>query len=246
MRELINSLATVLLLLCSACSSAVWQDSRDISPISYQISEEHIERSVGRLRRLAIAPVRFKQHVDVWDSYFSSEKRESRRAGREAEKEIALFSKTVNQLTEEKGYEVVPFTLYEDILTEKLKWSTEQVHQHLGVLADWAQTSSDGEESPEDIINIVSKIGHALNVDGLLMIQGFQKPPNVTKTLMLVPFYGVFAIPFMFVEGDAGIRADIYEVSSGRIVWRSSKGGGDRGLFSELENAIPKVLAEKM
>lgn len=130
--------------------------------------------------------------------------------------------------------------------------SNEGYTESLNALADWAENSADGEAPPERIVNLVQRIGGALALDGLVVIQGYHRHPNITTGLILVPFYGVFALPLVPLEERSQVTADIYEVTSGRIVWRSRITGGvgnvyrllDRSgrLFAQLEHAMPAVL----
>ncbi|MFQ5539137.1 MAG: hypothetical protein ACE5FB_01955 [Candidatus Binatia bacterium] len=242
MRQLAYLAAAVLFVLCSACSHRVWQDSAEITPISYQIPKGQDKRSVGLLRRLAIVPIRFLQGHDIWDWSTS----ENLRAAGEASVQRALLSQTINLLSS-LGYDVVPLEIYEDIYQEKLTISPAEMQDYLDVLAEWASTFSDGEEPPENVANIVSKIGRPLNVDGLVVIEGLTKPPNITGVLAVLT--ASLSWPLIFLEGKSELRTDIYEVSSGRIVWRSRVrdvyGGAPNmmlgRLFDQLEGAVPLV-----
>jgi hypothetical protein len=173
----------------------------------------------------------------------------------------ALLSETMSLLNDWKGYEAVPIDLYEDVLREKLNLSHEQIQKHMDVLADWAKEPTNGEDPPEEIADLVSRIGLALNVDGLLFIQGFNKPPNYTMALTILT--ASLAWPLLSLEADNELRAGIYEVSSGNIVWSrkvsitpilldqptqdeiADPKHWARLLFEPLENAIPKVLVEE-
>ena len=242
----------VVFLYCTACSS-VWQEPREITPQTYDVSVWRIERSVGRLRRLGLAPPKFSENFYILTSEFWAEENEKRLKELETGIEERLLATAKNQLTREKGYDVEVLEAGERTLRGELGFSKEEYQQSLELLANWAKDSADGAEPPEGIAIRVKRIGEALNLDGLVVIQGFHRHPNVTTSLMFIPFYGVFAIPLLPLEARSQIDAGIYEISSGRIVWRSRiRGVGlDRlleragELFSELENAMPAVLIEE-
>ncbi len=243
-----------LLFAMSACSTIkVSQDSTEITAITDNRANASVERSVGKLRRLVIAPVGYKVIEGSFIALFGGTMNENNF-------KKALLSETMSLLNDWKGYEAVPIDLYEDVLREKLNLSDEQIQKYMDVLADWAKEPTYGEDPPEEIADIVSRIGLALNVDGLLFIQGFNKPPNYTMALTILT--ASLAWPLLSLEADNELRADIYEVSSGKIVWSrkvsitpilldqptqdeiADPKHWTRLLFEPLENAIPKVLVE--
>lgn len=245
----------LLLFALPACSSL----------LSQQSPETTLERSVGKLRRLVVLPIKYEAIVGSFNksiAFFSNHTPD------EYERVIkkALLSETITLLNDWKGYEVISLDVYDSIVQEKLRISSEKLQKNLLTLADWAKKSSIKAEPPEEIANLVTEIGQVLNVDGLVIIQGFEKPANLTGALTILT--ASLAWPLIFLEADNELRADIYEVSSGRIVWsqateiyetignldygfsnpqhgiRSSKRAVHR-LFKPLENTIPKVLMEE-
>ena len=240
-KQAVNFSSALLLFALSACSTAT-------------VSQDSSERSVGRLRRLAIAPIRYKSTDDSIVAFLGMTIDVN-------SFKPALLSETMVLLNDWKGYEAVPIDPYEDVLREKLNLSDEQIQKHLDVLSDWAKESTKGATPQQEIADLVSSIGVALNVDGLLFIQGFHKPPSYTYALTILT--GSLAWPLLSLEADNELRADIYEVSSGKIAWsrkvsitpimldhptmdkvRDPK-HWSRLLFEPLENAIPKVLVEE-
>lgn len=256
-KQAVNFSSVLLLFALSACS-AIWynvpQDSTEITPITDNRPNVSVESSVEKLRRLAIAPIRYKS-IDGSIAAFLGETIDVNKF------KTALLSETTVLLNDWKGYEALPFGLYEDALREKLNLSDEQIQKHMDVLAEWTKESANRANPPEEIADLVSRIGVALNVDGLLFIQGFNKPANYTLALTLLT--ASLAWPSLFLEADNELRADIYEVSSGKIVWSrkvsirpifKNKNNQQRQhdpklwtrlLFEPLKNAIPKVLAEE-
>ena len=258
-----------LLFALSACSSSVSQQSPETTP-SYRLSETTIERSVGKLRRLVILPVRYDAIVGSFNKSIAALFLHYTPEEYENDIKKVLLSETISQLNDWKGYNASSFDVYRAMVQEKFRISSEQLQKNLVTLADWVKKLSTEAEPPEEITNLVSEIGLVLNVDGIVIIQGFEKPANLTGVLTLLT--ATLAWPLTLLEADNKLRADIYEVSSGRIVWsqateiyeddkytlgnieygftnpqhgiRSSKRAVHR-LFKPLENAIPKVLVEE-
>jgi hypothetical protein len=233
----------------------VSQDSTEITAITDNRPNASVERSVGKLRRLVIAPVGYRVIGGSFVALFGG-------TIKEKYFKKTLLSETMSLLNDWKGYEAVPMDPYlEDVLREKLNLSDEQIQKHMDELAEWAKESTKGEDPPEEIADLVSRIGLALNVDGLLFIQGFIKPPIYTMTLTILT--ASLAWPLLSLEADNELRADIYEVSSGKIAWsrkvsikpilldeptmdrQHDPKHWSRLLFEPLEHAIPKVLVEE-
>ncbi len=255
-KQAVNFSSALLLFALSACSTIkVSQDSTEIPAITDNRPNTSVERSVGKLRRLVIAPVGYRVIEGSFLALFGGTIKENTFKKN-------LLSETMSLLNDWKGYEAVPIDLHEDVLREKLNLSHEQSQKHREVLADWAKEPTNGEDPPEEIADLVSRIGLALNVDGLLFIQGFNKPPNYTMALTILT--ASLAWPLLSLEADNELRAGIYEVSSGKIVWSrkvsitpilldqptqdeiANPKHWARLLFEPLENAIPKVLVEEM
>jgi hypothetical protein len=175
-----------------------------------EISKEGIKKSVGSLRRLALAPVKYR--------YF-----------RGAEQIPELEVQTARNLLSEalklagsKGYTVTPLYIYDDLIPQKFNISQKEFREYINLLTEWAKNSSDGDEPTIEVINAVAKISRPLSIDGLLVIQGSTTEPSrgtVFGSMMLAgPF--LFYLPPLLIRTYTELRADIYEVSTGRIVWR--------------------------
>ncbi len=212
MRRHTRRLVLSVLLSLVACSTRVlWQDPKDLLPISYRSTKAPVALTVGRLRRLVIAPVRFAWIQD--GKHVSQVEEQVKRE---------LTSLTLRVLTDQKGYEAIPLELYEDIYQEKLQLSRGEVETSIAALTDWANISPDGTQPPEGLVGDVSKIGRALNVDGLMVVQGVAIPPSNAIVALTILSAGL-AWPLLFAgkNNDVRMLADLYEVSTGRIVWRS-------------------------
>lgn len=231
----------VILLLVSGCAQHM--AGQDPSAL-YQTSD------VWRLRRLAIAPIQYE---------FSNGGERQTETENSTRRELLFVTRKI--LGDEKGYEVVPLQIYEDIILQKFNISEEQFKEHLDLLTTWAKSSGNGEQPPERVTIAVSKIGRPLNVDGLVIIHGSMSLPTAkcigSSILVTGPFFPLGSL--YFCQMESRMRADIYEVSTGRIVWRREL--RDRGnvnaavqisrnvrlpqLFRPLEHAAAKNSTEK-
>jgi hypothetical protein len=209
------SVKTVLIcLLLSGCSQQTTsQDPRQVKSMSGEISREEIKRSVGSLRRLAVASVKYR--------YFRGAERIPEL---EDQTERNLLAEAL-KLAGSKGYTVIPLYIYDDLIPQKFNISQKEFGENLDLLTDWAKNSSDGQAPTAEVINAVAKISRPLNVDGLLVVQGSTTEPSrgtVWGSMILAgPFF--FYLPPLLIRTYTELRADIYEVSTGRIVWRGQR-----------------------
>ena len=240
---------TSISLLASGCSTTVWRTPGDVTPATYLPEKTGIKRSVGRLRKLAILPVRFNINeqrskcddiIPFWRPNYPKKKKE------EAFRRTILKN-SAKTLSDWKGYEVVPLT---EALLKKTGSGLEEAKKELDTLAGWAKKSPDGSPPPEEIAGIISRIGGRYDVDGVVLMQGMLKLPSACTFLLVLGTASV-AWPLLFVDGKSAFWVDIYEVSTGNIVWRS-RGKGPRSLegkysdpFKSIEHALPRVLTRQ-
>ncbi len=228
-------------LFCFACSPKVWQDSREITPISYRVSELQSGKSVGKLRRLAILPIVFDWNYNIVE-------------GRPSEVDENLYKRALLYrakyiLRGQKGYEVIEPEIYEDVYAEKLGISEDEMGDINNGLTAWAKTSENGALPPESIRSMVSKLGRSLNADGLLVIQGHSHFCNAGFVMTVLT--ASLAFPVLMICNDYELRADVFEVASGRIVWRNVIHGLDErdlvieSLFFSIEEATPAGAPSK-
>jgi len=229
----------IILLLFSGCAQHMaGQEPRSL----YQTAER------WRLRRLVIAPIQYEV------SNGGERQTETENSARRT-----LLATARKILSDEKGYEVIPLQIYEDIIPQKFNLSVEQFRQQFDLLTEWAKSSGYGEQPPERVAAATSKLGAPLNVDGLVILQGSRSLPGKAATikciggsiLVLGPLFPLFLtlVP-LFCQMEGRMRADIYEVSTGKIVWRRELWDrpyinvGLPQLFQPLEHAAPKGLTE--
>lgn len=216
--------------LCACAHAEVRSNARDVQPTSYRPIPNHLQRSVGLLRRLAFPPLQVdaspadpRYCLDVCDSAaFGAE------LGAEARRVLADW----------RGYEVVR--------TPDLP--------PLGELAVWAR-SADGDEPPESLRALVQRLGAEQGCDGVVLIQ---TELTYLTWLDAAAWYATltFAIPVSMARIGTRLEADVFEARSGRRVWSSRlRAGGAPGselshprdlaeeLLNPLELALPRVLA---
>jgi hypothetical protein len=212
--------------------------------MSVEIPKEGIKRSVGTLLRLAVAPVKYR--------YFRGAERIPEL---EDQNERNLLSEAL-KVAGSKGYTVTPLYIYDDLILQKFNISQKEFREYLDLLTDWAKNSSDGEEPTAEVMNAVAGISHPLNADGLLVVQESTTEPSRSTVLgsmiLAGPFF--FYLPPLFFRTHTELRIDIYEVSTGRIVWRGQLQDNPpalevssvslAGLFVQLELADSKVPTE--
>lgn len=107
-----------ILLLVSGCSQhMVGQDPKAVAPVSTKTSDG------WRLRRLAFAPIQYE--------FSNAGKRQTET---ENSTRRDLLSVTRKILSDEKGYEVIPLQIYEEIIPQKFHISEEQFKEHLDLV----------------------------------------------------------------------------------------------------------------
>ena len=104
-KQAVNFSSALLLFALSACLTAtVSQDSTKNTAITDNRPNASVERSVGKLRRLVIAPVGYKV-IEGSLALFGGTKNENNF-------KKALLSETMSLLNDWKGYAAVPIDLY--------------------------------------------------------------------------------------------------------------------------------------
>lgn len=245
MKHVFRYMALLVFLSCHGCSSHFWQESRNITPVSYQAAEAGVTQTVGRLRRLVILPLRYERNHAIFESSLTE--------GQKRKIARAVLVKTTEHLANLKGYEVITLEMYEDIYPEKLGLTPETVAKDVAALTDWARSSADGQPPPPEASAMAAAIGQPLHSDGLLIIQGHSRFCN--SGYIATVLTASLAFPVLLACNDYEIRADLFEVATGRIVWRSMISSFDDlwkkpefaviTLFSRLEPVLPADLILK-
>lgn len=243
-------LLLIIGLLLGCTSQNVWQTGTEISPVSYELPGETLDRTIGRLKRLAIIPGEFNaERSTTFDDVVNPPP--NTKISAESLRSTFL-SEAASFLSDERGYEVqfldpLKFPDSDDAtLGNRLENCSD-------LLVTWAKTANGDDASPPEIESCVKRAGQALNVDGLIVIGASQKFDHGWRVVLTV-LTASLAWPTLMTQAQIEASAAIFEVSSGQIVWRSrfSKSASELtagsvvvGLLLEnIEHALPEVLIE--
>ena len=249
MTHLNRILVLIVGLLAGCTSQDAWQTDIEIVPISYKVPAETLDRTIGKLRRLAIIPGEFESKAD---------KVLGPLLGYPA-KEVSVeylrstfISGATEFLSSERGYDVEP--LDPPNISERRIGTLEGFLETCSeYLVAWADNPDLSGSSPVHVESCVKRIGRFLNVDGLIVIGGSRvSDPGWRAALTILT--ASLAWPTIYAQEKIEASADLFEVSSGRIVWRSrfSKSASESTaprvalgfLFQNIEHALPEVLIE--
>lgn len=237
--------STTILFLCAlllgSCTSvSVSRDAKEVRPVTYRARDDvRIERSVGKLRRLAVLPVQLD--VSPKNPKLCLEK-----CGWEG-LDSAIEMEAIRCLRGKRGYEVVSM---DSLAGEGGKpFTTEELAKFTQSLAHQAR-ESDPDLPSEGIISLVKELGGRAELDGIVVIQGESVSLNIIDFIAL---YATFTLssPITFLRIGVSLRADVFEVATGRTVWTSSLTSGGHPNASEgygtmlldpIEPALPRLF----
>ena len=227
------------------CSSVdVWKTNAKITPNSYKSHSKYSKHTVGLLRRLLIIPVQFQtlkgdkpffehrtwiDHTDSELGYSSDEHAGDR-----------FFETTVDYLSNWKGYEAINLSLSQIDINQAFL-GTQDIKKYTQELYNWSANPENYENPTENIIKIITKLGKISNADGVLIISGVNKLPSDAKVAAVI-LSASLLWPILFFDTGISFQAHIFEVNTGKIVWKSSGAPSIQSLFKNLENAIPKAM----
>jgi hypothetical protein len=235
--------ALMVLALGSGCSAKVTQTREKVTPTSYNDYQSNVKRSVGLLRRLLVLPPQYT-YIHNW----------KRRPEMEASQSTLMREGATGFLRDWKGYEIIPYPEIQDTGGKEAPPAQSQPDPGLKTFYEWAENSEVDAPPPAEVKNLVSDLSRRFGADGVLVLQGFQRPPS-TWTAVSTILTASLTWPLLFIEMKGKLRANIYEASSGRIVWRSRMGLFDASkpirreeierLLGSLENAAPAALINR-
>jgi hypothetical protein len=244
MEKLIKKIIVITscLLFAACASNNVWQTTSNLTPKSYKTYSGGTEHHVGILRRLLILPVQFKtliggkpyfENKPLWtppELGYSSDEHASQR----------YFDIAVKHLSNWKGYEVVNL---ESSLndTDHPLITSQQIKNYTSDLHSWAYKTGNYENPSENIIEVISKLGNISNADGVLIISGVNKLNSDLKTSAII-LSASLLWPILFYDYGFFFKATIFEVNTGKVIWKSTGASNITALFKKLENAIPKAM----
>lgn len=222
--------------LAACTSKGAWQADKDIAPITYETPASDLNRTIGKLRKLAILPGAFTVTRDG-----EPQGAEFLRA--------SFVSSTARFLEGERGYTVLVLT--SDTI-EKLDDA-----ELSGLLKDCsirlASPEEDSRAGPLD--PCASQIGRRLDVDGVVVVSGSRVSDRQWR-FMATLLTASLAWPLLMSQEKIEASATLFEVSSGDPVWRrrfSKSAAEDSGvsadlavgfLFEGLEHALPEALTQ--
>jgi hypothetical protein len=235
---------TALLFLCSlalGCTSAsVSRDSKVVMPVTYTVLEgTRMERSVGKLRRLAVLPVQLKVTPKShkwclvkcgWGGLDNS-----------------IEMEAINCLRDKRGYEVI--SLDSPANESAVSFTPEELSRFAKTLADNARAGNP-DQPQEEVVTLVKELSGRAGLDGIVVIQG------KATSMSLIDWAAGYAsfslsLPLSFVRIGVSLRADVFETATGRNVWTCTLyGGGEPSadehygmvLLDPIEPAIPRAL----
>ncbi len=225
------TLAALVTALLAGCASH-WESSERATPMTYTAPESRADRGVGNLRRLLVLP--------AVHSYTPFMPGVTLPASQERSAQIMaprLEGVAVRHLSNVKGYEAVHWQAPDREAGKS--FTAQELNALSESLVSWPVF---GSRAGGDERALIERIGRAFHVDGMLVIRSVYSDSLFSPGLM------------MFGVGRPGLRVEggIYETATGRIMWQGAfwQGGSSdghseiRGMFRDLENAIPAILVQ--
>jgi hypothetical protein len=233
----------LVLAVGSGCSPKTTQTQEKVTPSSYNDYQSSVNRSVGLLRRLLVLPAQYTV-IHIWN----------RTPEIDAPKSTLMLEGATVFLRDWKGYEIIQYPETQNKGGTEAPPAQSQPDPGLKLLYEWTENSEVDSPPPAEVKNLVSDLSRRFGADGVLVLQGFHKAANpllITSAILTVGL----AMPIALMDAKWYEKANIYEASSGRIVWRcrlnllSKNSPFDRRdverLLGSLENAAPAALINK-
>lgn len=245
MKDFPAAVILILCLLAQGCTSVfVSRSVGDTTPVSFvPLTGSLIERSVGKLRRLAVFPLALEVGPEnpkwclercAWEGLDSA-----------IEKEV------VTCLQDKRGYEIVSLAAGSGGTGPAPVFRPEEVSALTERLAAHAR-DGDPLRPPAEVAELVKRIGMRAGVDGIMVIQGKAVTLNVIDYLSWFASFSLL-IPVSMARIGVNLRADVYETATGRNVWTGELSSGGvphreehygKALCDIMEQAIPRILTK--
>ena len=229
-------------LFTTCASKDVWQSKSSLTPKSYKSYSKSSKHSIGLLRRLLILPVRFqaligdksyfeyKSILDKPKLWYSSDEQASQHFLKEAE----------DYLSNWKGYEVINLT-NNQVDKKRATITYQDIENYTTDLNVWTERPENYNNPSENIVRIILNLSNISNVDGVIVISGVNKFNSDAKATAVV-LSASLLWPILLYDFGMSFNAHVFEVNTGKIVWKSSGASSIPLLFKKLENAIPKTM----
>ena len=243
MKPAVALVSLMVFVLGPGCSPQTTQTREIVTPSTYGDYKSSLNRSVGLLRRLLVLP---PQYI-----YLHNGKRQPEK---EAGSSTLMLVGATAFLRDWKGYEIITASEIQKPGGNGLPRAQSQPDPALKPLYEWAMSSEVDSSPPAEVKDLVADLCRRFGADGVLVLQGFQKPPstwNVATTMLTASL----TWPLLLLEMKGGLQAHIYEGTGGGIVWRSSLRlfdpskpislGEVEKLLGSVENAVPAALIKR-
>lgn len=238
----IAGLAAILLwsALAWGCASAsVTHCAEDVVASTYTVIEgARLERTVGKLRRLAVLPVQLE--VSPRDPRWCLAP-----CGWEGLAPV-IESEAVDCLSGKRGYEVLgPGALGGAVPGG---FSREELEALARLLA--AAAAGGTGASPDEAAQRVCDLGRQARLDGVVVVQGRATSLCLADWVAGCASF-TLTFPISFLRIGVSLRADIFEAATGRHVWTAKLRRGwapdaanhyGLELFDLIEPALPRVF----
>ena len=221
----------------------VWQSKSILTPKSYKSYPKRSKYSIGLLRRLLILPVRFQtligdkpyfEHESMWGKppaiWYSSDEQASQH----------FLKKALDYLSNWKGYEVINLT-NNQFDTKHTTIAYQDIEKYTLDLNVWTEKLENYDNPSENIVRIISNLSTISNVDGVIVVSGVNKVNSDAKANAVI-LSASLLWPILLYDVGMSFNAHIFEVNTGKVVWKSTGASSIPLLFKKLENAIPKTM----
>jgi hypothetical protein len=235
--------ALMVLALGSGCSAKVTQTREKVTPSSFHDYQSSVDRSVGLLRRLLVLPPQYTViHIL------------NRKPEIDASLSTAMREGATSFLRDWKGYEIIQYRQPQDKGGQWAPPAQSQPDPGLKTIYEWAENAEVDAPPPAEVKNLISDLSRRFGTDGVLVLQGFHKAASPLLVASAILTVGL-AMPLALMDAKWELKADIFEASSGRIIWRSRLKLLDASkqfpraeverILGSLENAAPAALLNR-
>lgn len=240
--RLTPGLCLAVSVLLTGC--APWQTQETVTPSSYQHSRAQVERSVGKLRRLAVLQIHQQAPSEC-------------HAGSAGEARVTAVPEEVlnEQLRRDKGYEVI-----EPDLLAVAQTTSFRSDAFLAEATQWQVTDEAAKVGPATR-QLLDHLRQRERADGLLVVRVASTCENADRRLrgflsvMTLGLHAKWPEP-RTLELYSACTAWIYESANARLVWQHGITQCDptlpsrglmkrtelRELLAPLEAAVPRIL----
>jgi hypothetical protein len=202
--------------LCAALTACTpWQSSAPVTAVSYQTSREQLQRTVGKLRRLAALQVRIVPRVCA--------------GGTDGVGRLTALDPTARDLlAQRKGYELIE----PDGALPLAGVGDPQEATSAALVADLLAAKDAAQPVGPALAAWLGRLRERERVDGLLVLKqevSCLKSSPMTRGLLALGTFGItealgLAVGGMDAPTDEYLDVVVFETASSRMVWRNVYG----------------------